>query len=789
MAKKKNSSSSSGSSNSSTENTNNTQDANATATTTEQQKTATTSFRFSGESKGYQAYKPGEWQTPYEIQFSEFTITETDLRVKTASFTSPHYIDLTKGRACCWIQRKYGENFGGIILSCEFDENTGLYHYECQDWNRLLTSKVYVILAGDTKVYDIVKKLLVKCNLSTVGLKKIDEYNNIIEEIPTDDDPEEELQNSSSGSGSSNNSTSSTDDKKEKTEEEKKKEAEEKKKKEEDKKAKRNPFYKKPEGLYDKLTARDFIMALVMKPGVSIDVHMNEHGVLRFDPYKKETWNKERWYFVDTDIYEAKLKFDITDIITQVAVKHTDSLDGNATLYTSEKLIGVNLAAFFGVMGTVIDNPTKSGGGNTTSVSGDCVTFTGQPSCGCCQRKNGGVRPNYQNKVTRAYKNYCPLCGKSGTLTDTPKDPSRGRIKEGEITCEMKKGGCDADYCIWCGYDKSGSCKGPLTPCGSVSTTSSSSSSNSSTSSSSSSSKKNSNSSSTSANQSAADAPLTDLSSGSTGAVEDFAKNKMAARIAFSESIRKWFTFSFKVPGEYPKLHTNCFCMIMMSKKFVLENMPIIGRKLNGKFTRYLGYEKNRYYIEGVTVTYSESKGLYTELKLNPFASDYSTFAKTQMQAYSALQSALGGGGGVGNANGTDCNDDTGRTFKISTRGSPTAKNTAVIGNSGANYAEAAKRGLRGSMEYLKSRFVYQGYSDNHYGSQRCPQKMWAMSTIRGNCADISWLAKCILDCVGVENYIHHGNNHYYNKFKENGQWKTVDICRGNIWGVPWNGY
>ena len=24
---------------------------------------------------------------------------------------------------------------------------------------------------------------------------------------------------------------------------------------------------------------------------------------------------------------------------------------------------------------------------------------------------------------------------------------------------------------------------------------------------------------------------------------------------------------------------------------------------------------------------------------------------------------------------------------------------------------------------------------------------------------------------------------------EENGQWKTVDICRGNIWGVPWNGY
>lgn len=775
---------------------------------TQQTKTAKTSFKFSGESGGYQAYKPGEWNEPYEIMFSEFTITETDLRVKTATWTSPQYVDLTKGRACVWIQRKYGENFGGVILSCEFDESSGLYKYEAQDWNRLLTSKVYVILAGDTKVYDIVKKLLVKCNLSTVGLKSIDSYNNIMDEVPSYDDPEESLTGSGDSNNNNNNNNNSNNNNNNNNGNDSSSSSETKyttsvtplptdKKANENKKAKRNPFYKKPEGLYDKLTAREFIMALVMKQGVNIDVHMNEHGVLYFEPYKKDTWRKERWYFVDTDVYDAKLKFDITDIITQVAVKHVDPLDGDATLYTSEKLIGVNLAAFFGVMGTVIDNPTKPGSNTGSSVSGDCMQFTGKPSCGCCPRRNGGVRPAYA-KVTRAWKNYCPLCGKSGTFSDTPKgtqNGGRGNVPEGEITCDMKKGGCDADYCIFCGYDKSGRCLGPLTPCGGVtSTPTSSSDSSSSSSQTTSSSSTKSSSSDNSANATAMDTSNTNLatSGGSSGTVEDLTKNKMAARIAFSESIRKWFTFTFKVPGEYPKLHTNSFCMLLMSKKFNLENMPKIGKKLNGKFTRYLGYEKNRFYIEGVTVTYNENSGLYTELKLNPFASDYSTFAKTQMQAYSALQSALGGGGGsVGNANGTDCNDDHGRTLKISTRSlnNPSSANLVTIGNSSANYAQLAKLGVHGAMEALKKRFKYLGYEDNQYGSAKCPQKMFTESPIRGNCADISWLAKCILDCCGVQNFIKHGNGHYYNMFQENGSWRSVDICRGNIWGTPWHGY
>lgn len=56
---------------------------------------------------------------------------------------------------------------------------------------------------------------------------------------------------------------------------------------------------------------------------------------------------------------------------------------------------------------------------------------------------------------TRTWVNYCPFCHKFGTLTDTPKDVNRdSTVPEGELTCDMSKGGCDADFDGVSGKDK-----------------------------------------------------------------------------------------------------------------------------------------------------------------------------------------------------------------------------------------------------------------------------------------------------------------------------------------------
>jgi hypothetical protein len=83
-------------------------------------------------------------------------------------------------------------------------------------------------------------------------------------------------------------------------------------------------------------------------------------------------------------------------------------------------------------------------------MGGDNVCFTGKPSC--------SYRCGSYTTVTKCYKNYCPLCHKSGTLINKNKAQASA---EGEITCSA----CDADYCINCGRDKAGGgSRGSLTP-------------------------------------------------------------------------------------------------------------------------------------------------------------------------------------------------------------------------------------------------------------------------------------------------------------------------------------
>lgn len=748
-------------------------------TTEEEQKAASSGWKFSGETKGYQAYHPNQWTLPKEVPFSEFTITESDLRVKTAEFESPYDIDLTKGRVCCWIQRKWGDNFGGVILSKEFDADTGIYTYSCQDWNRLLNNKVYVILAGDITTYDIIKILLVKMGLSTDGLHEIDYYDETLEDIPDDDDPSESLTGNSdkvvSSSTPAEDDNNNTKDRDVGTSKEQKA----------DEDTKNNPFKLKPTGLYDKVTALDFIRTLILKAGATIDFYMDENGVPRFEKYEKETWLKERWYLIDTDVYDTKLKFNITDMITQVAVKRVDALNADSTLYTSEKLVGVNLAKYFGVMGDVVDNPMANAGndingGGETQTSGDTITVTGKPSCGHCSGKSP-----YSN-VTRSYVNKCPFCGKTN-LTDTPKDPNRGRIPEGEITCgdghAPYDNGCDADFCINCGHEKMSRDAAQLTPVG-ASFDGGDTGSSSGTAAS------------TTSGGSTTSATGTSSSSDTFVTVEDLKKNKQTARIQMSQAIRNMFNFTLKLPGEFKNMHTNSFCMLLSSETFLIENLPEIGKKLDGKFTRYSGYERNRYYIEEVVTSYSANGGCHTELKLNPFASDYCNFAKQQIQAEVALASATGGGsGGLANANGNDCPDNSMRTNRISvgyggsaTSQTPSEAALAVVGNKEGSYAEVAKKYStpQDILNHLHGMFHYVGYSDNRPGD--CPREQYSSGSLHMNCAGAAWIVKCVFDCKGWKNYILHGSpcgtGHYWNCVQINGQWIMGDLC---YWGKSHN--
>ena len=101
--------------------------------------------RFSDASK--QNLYMSSWSGAKNIPYSKYSIKESDMRVKTANFTSPQYLDLTTGLHAIRIISKYHENFGGIVLDVDYDENTGLYTYQCQDFSRLYMDKFEAIFS------------------------------------------------------------------------------------------------------------------------------------------------------------------------------------------------------------------------------------------------------------------------------------------------------------------------------------------------------------------------------------------------------------------------------------------------------------------------------------------------------------------------------------------------------------------------------------------------------------------------------------------------------------------
>ena len=85
------------------------------------------------------------WKNKLQIYWTKYQIKETDMRQKTATFTSPHYFDLTTGLYTILITSPYHEDFGGIILTVDYDKSTGLYSYQCQDFSRKYQSKFNLI--------------------------------------------------------------------------------------------------------------------------------------------------------------------------------------------------------------------------------------------------------------------------------------------------------------------------------------------------------------------------------------------------------------------------------------------------------------------------------------------------------------------------------------------------------------------------------------------------------------------------------------------------------------------
>ena len=277
-----------------------------------------------------------------------------------------------------------------------------------------------------------------------------------------------------------------------------------------------------------------------------------------------------------------------------------------------------------------------------------------------------------------------------------------------------------------------------------------------------------------------------------------------------TNSVRDLSNLKIKIPLGNPSLnyvHTNQFLWTDLPNDFRLENFGIISKALNGKDSRWSGYEVNRWYIENMTIT-NNGTDFDMDLDVNPFATSIRDFQDGKHELEKAYLDNLNKGKTNTKKNTTnntkqvtsvnnlteipkrsDGKTDCSMTLYLAcntyfnTIGSQVGRVESKlaqgrIGREGTNYANFVK-GLTPKEAYKKlaAKWGYSWYNDNR---DDCAST--SFNRIGGiNCGDSARLLKACMDVLGQPCVIYSvttpESGHYMNGVLIDGQWKTVDLC------------
>jgi hypothetical protein len=284
----------------------------------------------------------GAWnKNGKELNYTKYQIKETDHRIKTATFSSPDYIDLTTGRYFILISSKYHENFAGVILDVDYDPETGVYNYQCQDWSRVYMVNVELKRDGKLQnLYNILVSLLTQLEIEGAyktlpasypysvrkfwgpvlsGLKSIAEYDQSLYE--------------------GNKYTG-------------------------------NPMKKKPTIIVRNKPIIEVIRDLVFGSLGFFDVWFNDRAVLQIEPISKSDWEKTGLHLTTEAAMKQKYKFSTTNAITRTYISGSGTSMGKGYNLNDIKSGALDLTMFFGWVSTSISDPTQK----TTTTSAASTT-------------------------------------------------------------------------------------------------------------------------------------------------------------------------------------------------------------------------------------------------------------------------------------------------------------------------------------------------------------------------------------------------------------------------------
>lgn len=280
-----------------------------------------------------------KWEVKHLINWKRYQIKETDFRAKTATFTSSDYFDLTTGVYQVLITSPHHEDFGGVILKVDYDEDTGLYDYQCQDFSRFYQSKFELIRSNIT-LYRLLVFLITKGKISTKGAvtkAMLNSYKNTLSGLR----PAYQYEQSKDFNGSTISF---------------------------------NPMTEKVNILTKDKSLMEVIRDYVNGSGAYIDCYIDKYGIIRLEPFHKDDFFNTGLYLTTPEIASRKFTFDTTNIITGVIVKSNNTLSGGNG-YSAKELTNLSLSSFFGNITTSISNPNdanltiKGSSGNTSTAN------------------------------------------------------------------------------------------------------------------------------------------------------------------------------------------------------------------------------------------------------------------------------------------------------------------------------------------------------------------------------------------------------------------------------------
>ena len=265
------------------------------------------------------------------------------------------------------------------------------------------------------------------------------------------------------------------------------------------------------------------------------------------------------------------------------------------------------------------------------------------------------------------------------------------------------------------------------------------------------------------------------------------------AREKIQESIRDLETLKLTLPlgnPSFKNVHTNQFLWLDLPEEFLLENMPALAKALNSSAARWSGYEKNRWYIEGITITNDGGK-LSAELDLNPFASSVSKFRDERngfIKAFKDLEKE--------NESEEENNNNSNNTSVKSVGG----KNTTLKGGQGEKIdslvvkwvgnetdpVEKAKKVHYGLMDY-GIRYAYY-YNTRYYTPENCLDHANDPGL---NCGDTAILTTACMLSAGLDAYLvlRCDSEHFFTVIEINGTKYYSDLVwsEGNLSQRPFN--